>query len=294
MTTANTVTTGSTMVATFYLFTGIEKPQALQLPWKTFMQAHDVRGTILVTPEGLNATIAGPSQGVHAVLAMIRSDKRFAALTHKESFCDENPFKKAKVRLKPETIPMGVTVDPNQTVGDYVDATAWNALITDPDTVIIDTRNDYEVQLGKFKNALNPQTETFRELPAWLDNHLKDARHKNIAMYCTGGIRCEKSTAYLKKMGFDKVYHLKDGILKYLETIPAEESLWEGECFVFDDRVAVGHGLSTTHKAGTCSRCGHALVAGDIRRAQVHAITNGCVHCCQTPAGHTSPATATA
>ncbi|MFZ2620220.1 MAG: rhodanese-related sulfurtransferase, partial [Alphaproteobacteria bacterium] len=237
------MSTHTVTIATFYCFAAMPDAAQIQPVWKQFMLAHAVTGTILVTPEGINSTIAGPRAGVDAVLAMIRSDSRFAAMTHKESFADTNPFPRTKVKLKRETIPLGVTVDPTNP-GIYVKPEAWNALLANPNTILIDTRNDYEVQIGTFKNALNPKTRTFKELPAWLAEHLPADKETPIAMYCTGGIRCEKSTAYVKAQGYNNVFHLEGGILQYLEDMPEENSAWEGACYVFDDRVAVKHDLS--------------------------------------------------
>ena len=255
----------SITVVTFYKFIEIKNPSELQMPWKKYLSERDVKGTILVTPEGLNATISGPKQGIKESLAMIMADPRFADLTWKESTCETQPFSKTKIKLKRETIPLGVTVDPNKTVGTYVKPEDWNELITDKNTVVVDTRNDYEVRLGQFKNALNPKTQTFKELPNWVENNLKD-KSKNIAMYCTGGIRCEKSTALLKDMGFENVYHLEGGILKYLENIDEKETLWAGDCYVFDDRVAVKHDLSSAADQYVDEH-GNQLKACDLRRA---------------------------
>lgn len=203
-----------------------------------------VKGTILLASEGVNGTIAGTRQGIDEALAHLRSLPGCADLEHKESHADTMPFLRMKVRLKKEIVTMGVEgIDPTSTVGTYVAPEDWNALISDPDVVVIDTRNDYEVGIGTFEGAVNPETETFREFPAWFERFKETNTKPKIAMFCTGGIRCEKSTAFLKSQGVEDVYHLKGGILKYLETVPEEESKWEGECFVFDSRVSVGHGL---------------------------------------------------
>jgi UPF0176 protein len=178
------------------------------------------------------------------VVAWLRSDERFAALETKESYVDENPFLRTKVKLKKEIVTMGVEdIDPNYIVGTYVDANDWNELIGDPDVLLLDTRNKYEVEIGTFENAVNPETDSFREFPEFVNNNLDPAKNKKVAMFCTGGIRCEKSTAYLKQQGFDEVYHLKGGILKYLEEVPEAQTRWRGECFVFDNRVTVNHKL---------------------------------------------------
>ncbi|MDD9912419.1 MAG: rhodanese-related sulfurtransferase [Alphaproteobacteria bacterium] len=255
------------IAATFYKFVVVDNCEALQKDWKQFMLDHDVKGTILVTPEGINATIAGPQQGVQATLAHIREDERFADLEHKESESDVQPFGRTKVKLKRETIPLGSPVDPNRICGTHLNSEEWNNLISDPDTIIIDTRNDYEVRLGTFKNAIDPKTKTFKELPQWVEQNLTEAdKKKRVAMFCTGGIRCEKSTSFMLEQGFEEVYHLKGGILKYFEEMPQEESLWEGDCYIFDDRVALQHDLSPAENARICKKCNNALIAADLRR----------------------------
>lgn len=261
--------------ATFYKFVEITDGPTLQATWKPYMQERQVTGTILVTPEGINATISGPHDGVMATLDMLKSDSRFADLTYKLSYSHANPFPKTKVRLKRETIPMGATVNPNKAVGEYIKPKDWNALIADPNVITIDTRNDYEVQIGQFKNALNPHTTTFKEFPRWVQENLTDPKQK-IAMYCTGGIRCEKSTAYLKELGYEHVYHLEGGILKYLEDIAEEESLWEGACYVFDDRVAVDHNLAPAGDHQHCPNCGHSINAAELKRLSSQ---GRCEHC---------------
>ena len=203
-----------------------------------------VKGTLLLASEGINGTIAGTREAIDGVLAWLRNDRRFAKLEHKESCCDEQPFYRLKVRLKKEIVTLGVPgIDPNERVGTYVSPRDWNALITDPDVVLVDTRNDYEFEVGTFTGAIDPETRTFREFPDFVRTHMDAEKQKKVAMFCTGGIRCEKATALMLAEGFEEVYHLKGGILKYLEDIPEAESMWEGECFVFDERVSVGHGL---------------------------------------------------
>ena len=264
------------VIDTFYHFSLLEDCAALQYAYKAFLQRHNVTGTILVTPEGVNATIAGPREGVDATLAFLRADPRLATMPHKESFAEVNPFARTKVKLKRETIPLGVTVNPTQ-AGTYVAANQWNTLIADPSTIVIDTRNDYEVEIGRFTGAQNPATRTFRELPGWLEENLPDDKAVPIAMYCTGGIRCEKSTAYLKSQGYENVYHLEGGILKYLEEVPESESLWQGACYVFDDRVAVNHDLSPATQYQVCTVCNTPINAADVRRGADRAIA--CPHC---------------
>jgi UPF0176 protein len=204
-----------------------------------------VKGTILLASEGVNGTIAGTREGVDQALDHIRALPGCSDLEHKESTAETMPFLRMKVRLKKEIVTLGVEgIDPTSTVGTYVEPEDWNALISDPETVVIDTRNDYEVGIGSFEGAINPQTKAFRDFPEWFETFRKTNTKPKIAMFCTGGIRCEKSTAFLKSQGLDDVYHLKGGILKYLETVPEEDSIWQGECFVFDARVSVGQGLA--------------------------------------------------
>jgi len=235
----------SIVVAALYKFVRLDDFEQLREPLLALMLAQNVRGTLLLANEGINGTIAGPRAGIDAVLGWLRDDPRLADLEHKESFHDEHPFLRTKVKLKKEIVTMGVEgIDPNRTVGTYLSPEEWNAVISDPETILIDTRNDYEVEVGTFKGAINPETRTFREFPDYVKDTLDPAKHKKVAMFCTGGIRCEKSTAYLKEQGFEEVYHLKGGILKYLEEMPREDSLWEGECFVFDERVTVDHDLN--------------------------------------------------
>ena len=234
------------LTAALYTFVDLPDFAALREPLMAVCEAHQVKGTLLLAREGINGTIAGPEAGVRAVLAHLHADPRLSALTPKESWSHKPPFLRMKVRLKKEIVTLGVPeLDPNRTVGRYVKPQDWNALLADPDVLVIDTRNDYEVAIGTFKGAINPDIKTFTELPAWLDAQpaLQDGKKPKVAMFCTGGIRCEKSTALMKMRGFDEVYHLEGGILKYLEEVPPEQSTWEGECFVFDERVSVGHGL---------------------------------------------------
>ncbi|WP_085900445.1 rhodanese-related sulfurtransferase [Kiloniella majae] len=232
------------VVSALYHFAVLEDFESLREPLHNFMVQHDVKGTLLLAREGINGTVASSQEGIDALHAYIRADERLKNVVTKESYHDEMPFHRTKVKLKKEIVTMGVEgIDPNQIVGTYVKPQDWNALISDSDVVLVDTRNDYEVGIGTFKNAIDPNTATFREFPAYVEENLADAKDKKVAMFCTGGIRCEKSTAYLKEQGFKDVYHLEGGILKYLEEVPEEESLWEGECFVFDSRVAVKHNL---------------------------------------------------
>ena len=231
-------------ICALYKFVRLANFEILREPLSQQMTRVKVKGTILLASEGINGTIAGPQAGIDHVLAFLNEQPELDNISHKESYCEENPFHRTKVKLKKEIVTMGVEgIDPNQVVGTYVKPKDWNALISDPDVLLVDTRNDYEVEIGTFKNAVNPNTETFREFPEYVEKNLDKNKHKKVAMYCTGGIRCEKSTAYLKEQGFEEVYHLEGGILKYLEEVPSTETLWEGECFVFDGRVAVNHDL---------------------------------------------------
>lgn len=233
------------VVAALYRFVRLDQPGALRRPLLAVLRDAGVKGTLLLADEGINGTIAGSRAGIDRVLAWLRSEPRLAALSHKESFAERMPFLRTKVRLKREIVTLGVPgIDPTHTVGTYIKPQRWNELIRDPAVTVIDTRNDYEVKLGSFENAINPHTDAFRAFPDFVKENLDPTKHKKVAMFCTGGIRCEKSTAYLKQLGFEEVYHLEGGILKYLEEVPAEASTWTGECFVFDERVSVGHGLA--------------------------------------------------
>lgn len=232
------------VVAALYKFVHLPDYVTLRDALYDHMVANKVKGTLLLAEEGINGTICGERAGVDAVKAWLNADGRFDGMSYKESLSDELAFYRTKVKLKKEIVTMGVEgINPAHIVGTYVKGDDWNQLISDPDTILIDTRNDYEVAIGTFKNAINPNTTTFREFPQWAAENLDKAKHKKVAMFCTGGIRCEKSTAFLKEQGFDEVYHLDGGILKYLEEMPEQNSLWQGECFVFDQRVAVKHGL---------------------------------------------------
>lgn len=232
------------VVAALYQFAPLDDCAPLRDALEGVCEAHGIKGTLLLAPEGINGTIAGTRDGIDGVLAWLRSDPRLAKMEHKESLHDTQPFYRMKVRLKKEIVTLGVPgIDPNVRVGHYVAPKDWNALIQDPDVVVVDTRNHYEFEVGTFQGAIDPETTSFREFPDYVDQQLDPARHKKVAMFCTGGIRCEKATSLMLAKGFEEVFHLQGGILKYLEEVPASESLWEGECFVFDERVTVGHGL---------------------------------------------------
>ncbi|MFM1815496.1 MAG: hypothetical protein RLZ98_2191 [Pseudomonadota bacterium] len=249
------------IVAALYKFTRFGEPAVLRVGLEGVCRASDVFGSLLLAPEGINGTIAGSRQGIDAVLRYIRSLPGCADLEWKESRAAAMPFKRMKVRLKREIVTMGMEgVDPTVDVGSYVSPREWNALIADPNVVVVDTRNDYEVAIGTFKGAIDPGTEAFSDFPAWAESRLD--KSMKVAMFCTGGIRCEKATALLKSRGFPEVFHLKGGILKYLEDVPEAESLWRGECFVFDERVSVGHGLEPGPYQ-LCSICRLPFLSGE-------------------------------
>jgi len=248
------------LTAALYKFVELPDYAELQAPLLALCRAQQVKGTLLLAGEGINGTIAGEPAAVHTVLDWLRRDARLADLEHKESWSPELPFHRMKVRLKAEIVTMHVPgLNPARMAGQYVGAKDWNALISEPDVVLIDARNDYEVAVGSFARAIDPKTRTFSDLPAWIEAQSRPGqplaqsggKKPRVAMFCTGGIRCEKSTALLRMQGFEEVYHLQGGILKYLETVAPQDSLWLGECFVFDERVSVGHGLVP----GTLSLC---------------------------------------
>jgi UPF0176 protein len=245
------------IVAALYQFSRFPDPAALRPGLVSVCDQHGVKGSLLLAPEGINGTIAGTREGIDAVLAAIRVLPGCDGLEWKESFAESMPFGRTRVKLKREIVTMGQPdVDPLARVGNYVQPADWNALISDPDTVVIDTRNDYEVAIGTFQGAVDPGTRAFGEFPDWWQENRERFAGKRIAMFCTGGIRCEKSTNYLLGQGLNEVYHLKGGVLKYLEEVPAEASLWQGQCFVFDNRVSVGHGLQPggLKACGACRR----------------------------------------
>ncbi len=234
----------TTQVAALYRFVRLENYADLREPLLNLCEARGVRGTLLLAHEGINGTISGTEQAIAEVLAFLRSDDRLADLDCKFSYNRERPFLRMKVKLKNEIVTMGRSdIDPNYCVGRYASPEQWNALVDDPDCLVIDTRNDYEVEIGTFQGAVNPNTTSFREFPDWVEKNLDPTKHKKVAMFCTGGIRCEKSTSLLVSLGFEDVWHLKGGILNYLEKTPQEQTRWDGECFVFDSRVSVDHQL---------------------------------------------------
>jgi UPF0176 protein len=269
-------------VAALYRFVALDDHAELKQPLLDEMQQAGLRGTLLLAPEGINGTVAGSEVDIDKLLTWLETadcwQGRLLGTEVKKTYAQKQPFARCKVKLKKEIVTMGVAgIDPNNSVGTYVKPEDWNALISEPDVITIDTRNDYEVKVGTFKGAVNPHTESFRDFPGYAQRELDPAKHRKIAMYCTGGIRCEKSTAFMKSLGFDEVYHLKGGILKYLEEVPAEDSLWEGECFVFDERVAVDHSLQPGHYI-QCHACRMPLDEEDLQSP--HYIRGeSCPHC---------------
>lgn len=270
--------TAPLVVTALYHFVRLDDHTQYRQPLLDLMNEHGIRGTLLLAAEGINGTVAGTEDAIAALHAWLKAQPPFAGLSHKESRCDEMPFYRTKVKLKKEIVTMGVEgIDPRHIVGTYVKPKDWNALISDPDVLLVDTRNDYEVGIGSFEGAVNPNTRTFREFPDYVERELDPKRHRKVAMFCTGGIRCEKSTAYLKEQGFDEVYHLEGGILKYLEEVPETESMWRGECFVFDNRVTVGHGLKPG-QYDQCHACRRPISAADKAHAHYEPGVS-CPHC---------------
>ena len=265
-------------IIALYKFARLENFSAMQAPLLKMMDDTDVKGTLLLSHEGINGTIAGTKTSAHKVLAYLMADSKLDNLSYKISYHHKIPFHRAKVKLKKEIVTLGVDgIDPRKICGTYVKPKDWNTLISDPEVLLIDTRNNYEVEIGSFTNAINPNTENFREFPNYVAQHLDKNKHKKVAMCCTGGIRCEKSTAYLKTQGFEHVYHLEGGILQYLEDIKEQDSLWQGECFVFDSRVAVNHRLEKG-KYDQCYACRHAITEVDKKRSEYQAGVH-CHHC---------------
>ena len=260
------------LTSAFYHFVELNDYEDLQSPIQKFCDDQMIKGTILLANEGINGTLSGDEESVRTFHEYIKTNplfnERFKSLAHKESWASSNPFYRMKVRLKKEIVALGVPgVSPIKKVGQYVEPSDWNQLISDPDTIVIDTRNGYEVDIGSFKGSINPNTKTFREFPKYIDKKLTPDKNKKIAMFCTGGIRCEKATSLMIEKGFANVYHLHGGILKYLEEVPKEESLWEGECFVFDQRVAVTHNLLEGNY-DQCYACRHPLSPNEIKSAE--------------------------
>ncbi|WP_339350562.1 rhodanese-related sulfurtransferase [uncultured Alteromonas sp.] len=266
------------IVCAMYKFVALENFEAMRQPLLSAMESNGIKGTLLLASEGINGTVSGTREGIDGLLQYLNADERINPISCKESLHEEQPFYRTKVKLKKEIVTMGVEgIDPRKTVGTYVKPSDWNALISDPDVTVIDTRNGYEIEIGTFKHAIDPKTETFREFPEYVAKTLSPEKNKKVAMFCTGGIRCEKSTAYLKEQGFDEVYHLEGGILQYLEDVPKEESLWEGDCFVFDNRVAVNHDLekSDYHQCYAC----RLPITDEDRQSEKYESGVSCPHC---------------
>ena len=261
-----------------YKFVALPHYESLRQPLLDVMNDNQVFGTLLLAAEGINGTVSSTREGIDNLLAWLDKQPGLENIDNKESYDSKIPFYRTKVKLKKEIVTMGVEgIDPKQTAGTYVQPEDWNTLISDPDVVLVDTRNDYEVKIGTFKDAIDPKTTTFREFPEWSKENLDPDTNKKVAMFCTGGIRCEKSTAFLKEQGFDEVYHLQGGILKYLEKVPEKDSLWQGECFVFDNRVTVNHNLD----AGSYDQC-HACrmpITEQEKTLDTYIEGISCLHC---------------
>ncbi len=270
------------LTAALYKFVSLPNYKHLQAPMLDACQQQHIKGTLLLAEEGINGTIAGLPDDIHQILNFLRTnplfENKFSDLEHKESYADEHPFYRMKVKLKKEIVTLGVAgVSPTNKVGTYVKPEDWNALISDPEVFLIDTRNDYEVDIGTFKGAIDPKTTTFREFPNYIAQHFDKTKHKKVAMFCTGGIRCEKASSYMMDQGFEEVFHLQGGILKYLETVPETESMWQGECFVFDQRVAVKHNLAVGD-FDQCYACRHPLSPDEMKSKQYTAGVS-CPYC---------------
>lgn len=268
------------LVAAFYLFTALPDFHQVRGPLLKCCTELDLLGTILLADEGINGTVSGNQENIEKLFEFLRSDPRMANLQYKSAWATEQPFYRMKVRLKKEIVSLGVEgIDPSREVGEYVPPEQWDELITRPDVRLIDTRNDYEVNLGTFAGAEDPQTRSFRDFPEWADSHLDPATDKHVAMFCTGGIRCEKASAYLKKKGFEHVYHLQGGILNYLEKVDQENSRWQGDCFVFDNRVTVDHALKQGDLE-VCPACRMPITSEDREspKFELHVSCPKCFH----------------
>jgi len=269
---------GPFRVAALYKFVALEDPARLRQQLLDLCEKLGIRGTLIVAGEGINGTVAGKETAIADLVSWLQSRNDIGRLEVKYADAAEMPFHRMKVRLKKEIVTLGVDgIDPVTQAGTRVSGPEWNELISAPDTIVIDTRNDYEVKLGTFEGAVDPATETFRDFPAWVEANRDRLAGRKVAMFCTGGIRCEKATALVKAAGFDDVYHLDGGILRYLEEMPAQESLWQGECFVFDERVSVTHGLERG-EARLCRACRRPLTPEE-RASPLHVEGISCVHC---------------
>jgi UPF0176 protein len=270
------------LTTAMYHFVSLPHFKTLREPLHNFCISKNIKGTLLLADEGINGSVAGSEKSIHELLDFLKNDLLFEGnfidLSHKESWSDKHPFYRMKVKLKKEIVTLGVLgVSPTKMVGQYVKPKDWNSIISDPEVVLIDTRNDYEYAIGSFKNAINPKTMTFREFPEYVKNNFDPKKHKKVAMFCTGGIRCEKASSYMMSKGFNEVYHLEGGILKYLEEVKPEESLWQGECFVFDQRVAIKHGLQVGDY-DQCYACRYPLSQGDME-SEKYTPGISCPHC---------------
>ncbi len=266
------------LVATFYKFVPLENLDELRGHALSFCQNLDLKGTILLAKEGINATIAGEENQLKQFLKFLKEDKRFSDIEPKFSHSEKYPFRRIKVKIKSEIITMGIDhLQPSLTTGKHINPETWNEIIADPEVLVIDTRNKYEYKVGTFQNAISPETDSFREFPQFVEQNLDPKKHRKVAMFCTGGVRCEKASAYLLEQGFEEVYQLNGGILKYLETVSPEESLWEGECFVFDGRVAVKEDLEKGNHE-LCYGCRHPLSETD-RQSEKYQIGVSCPYC---------------
>ncbi len=265
-------------VAALYRFASLPQFETLQGELKAFCDALGLCGTLLLANEGINGTVAGSDAGIDRLIAHLEAIPQLAGLDVKYSRARQMPFHRMKVRLKREIVTMGVAgIDPERHAGTYVDPQEWNQLIADPGTIVIDTRNDYETAIGTFRGAIDPKTDSFTQFPQWLEERRGELQGRKVAMFCTGGIRCEKATAYARSLGLDEVYHLKGGILRYLEEMPEAQSRWDGECFVFDERVSLGHGLRQG-EATLCRACRRPLTPAD--RQSIHFVEGvSCHHC---------------
>jgi UPF0176 protein len=266
------------IVAALYKFVSLPDYCQIQPLLKEFCKLHEITGTLLLAEEGINGTVAGSQSAIQALKNWFKNDQRFDGLEYKESVAEKSPFYRLKVKLKKEIVTLGVpNVNPAIQAGTYVEANDWNQLIQNPNVLVVDTRNDYEIRIGAFQGAVNPKTNCFTEFPQVVQAQFNPKTHKKVAMYCTGGIRCEKASAYMLSQGFEEVYHLKGGILKYLETVSAEESLWQGDCFVFDQRVAVNHDLDKSDYS-MCHGCRMPLSAEE-RASEEYELGVSCPHC---------------
>ena len=270
------------LTTAMYHFVSLPHFESLREPLLQFCAARGIKGTLLLANEGINGTVAGSEKSILELLNYLKTDPlfedNFKSLGHKESWSDKHPFYRMKVKLKKEIVTLGVPgVSPTKVVGQYVKPQDWNKIISDPEVILIDTRNDYEYAIGSFKNAINPKINTFREFPEYVKSHYDPKKHKKVAMFCTGGIRCEKASSYMISEGFDEVYHLEGGILKYLEEISPQESLWQGECFVFDQRVAIKHGLQIG-EFDQCYACRYPLSKEDMK-SDKYIPGISCTHC---------------